>query len=315
MNRTHGHVHPDVLGLLPDAAVAKHLSRAAQEGRERLPQVALLRAAESMDDAARRRVAPVRDLLDHAMRRFPDKRTAADGWLAPRLHATLRLTRAEAADGRLWNFLAMIVAPDYVVWRHKGAPTDRADGIAGAARFCGAHYTQAFSRLWWAAELFRNGADYRPVESACRVQDVLQTVLRLDVIDHRPTAQAMLGVIERQLAAGVPRPGDRVNALASAVNAAASTLVYDVLAPDREPDLEALSEWIEEAQHSPAVPLDRLPEGPDDGAVSRHSVEALLPMFEKLLAEAPVRDRGAQQGGAPKAAPIGVSLVKASDPA
>ncbi|MGR4878869.1 DUF6339 family protein [Streptomyces sp. LARHCF249] len=295
--------------------MAKYLGRAVQAGQERPPQVALRRAAETLGGADRWRTEPVRVLVDEAMRRFEDRRTAADGWLAPRLHATLRMTRAEAADGRVWNFIAMVVAPDYVAWRHRGADTDGGPGTATAARFCGPHYTQAFSRLWWAAELFRNGPDYRPVETACRVQDVLQTTMRLDVIDHRPTAQSILKVLERQLAASVTRPGDQINALSSAVNAAGSTLVYDVLAPDRPADTDALQDWIDEAEGSAAAPWDRLPEGPEDGEVSPTSVDALVPIFEQLLAEAPLRDRSAGRKNVPAPrVPAGVSLAKPSDP-
>ncbi|MCZ0207157.1 DUF6339 family protein [Streptomyces sp. UMAF16] len=278
---------PQVLGLLPDAAVAKYLGRGIQSGHENPPQVALRKASTSLPDTeARWRTAPIRELVEQAMARFGDNRSAADGWLAPRLHATLRMTRSEAGDGRLWNHLAMLVAPDYVVWRHKQVE------IAQSSRFCGPHYTQCFSRLWWAAELFRNGPDYRPVETACAVQDVLNTTLRLDVIDHRPTAQALLRVFERLLSGGTPRPGDHVNALSSAVNAAGSTLVYDVLAPDVPRLVDELQDWIAEAEEAPPVQWERLPEGPHDGRVPPDSVDALVPLFDKLLSEAPVRRRG-----------------------
>ncbi|MDX3585629.1 DUF6339 family protein [Streptomyces europaeiscabiei] len=277
---------PAVLGLLPDAAVAKYLTRGMQAGQENPPQVALRKASTSLSEVdARWRTAPVRELLEEAMRRFADNRAAADGWLAPRLHATVRMTRAEAADNRMWNHLAMLVAPDYVVWRHKGAET------ATTARFNGPHYTQAFARLWWAAELFRDGEDYRPVETACQVQDVLNTTMRLDVVDHRPTTQAILRVLARLVSAGTPRPGDHVNALSSAINAAGSTLVYDVLAPDELADYDALHDWITQSADMPPVPWDRLPDGPHDGAVSQRAVDALLPLFEDLLAQAPVRQR------------------------
>ncbi|GLX40275.1 hypothetical protein Sros01_63480 [Streptomyces roseochromogenus] len=305
---------PPTLGLLSDASVAKYLSRAVQTGQERPPQVALRKASETLGDAHRWRTEPVRVLVEEAVRRFEDDRTAADGWFAPRLHATLRMTRAEAADSRLWNFLAMVVAPDYVAWRHRASDTDAGPGTATAARFSGPHYTQAFARLWWAAELFRDGADYRPIETACRVQDVLQTTMRLDVIDHRPTAQAILKVLERRLAAGVPRPGDQVNALSAAVNAAGSTLVYDVLAPDRGIDTDALQDWIDEAEDAAAAPWDRLPEGPHDGGVPRSSVDALVPIFEQLLVEAPLRDRSRRNPRVPPARmPAGVLLAKPSD--
>ncbi|MFD3545901.1 DUF6339 family protein [Streptomyces sp. NPDC058655] len=314
MSRTSVEDLPQVLGLLPDASVAKYLSRAVQAGQEKPPQVALRRDATPLVPAQRRRTEPVRVLVDEAMHRFEGNRAAADGWFAPRLHATMRMTRAEAADGRLWNFLAMLVAPDYVVWRHKASDTVDGPGVATAARFSGPHYTQAFSRLWWAAELFRDGPDYRPVVTACRVQDVLQTTMRLDVIDHRPTAQAILQVLEARLVAGVPRPGDQANALSAAVNAAGSTLVYDVLAPDRGVDTDALQDWIDEAEDAAATPWDRLPQGPKDGKVARTSVNALVPVFERLLTEAPLRDRTVVKGGVPSARmPAGVSLAKPSD--
>ncbi|WP_128981594.1 DUF6339 family protein [Streptomyces roseicoloratus] len=311
---------PPVFALLPDAAVAGHLGRSIQAGLELPPQVALARACVAYDEstAERRQTAPVRDLLDEAMRRFADDRSSADGWLAPRLHATLRMTRAEAADGRLWNHLAMIVAPDYVVWRHKGADKAEGPGVATAARFSGPHYTQAFSRLWWAAELFRDGDDYRPVVTACRVQDVLNTTLRLDVIDHRPTAQAVIRVVGRLVDEGAPRPGDRVNALSSAVNAAGSTLMYDVLARDDAPDPDELLDWIE-AGKSEVVDWERLPEGPSDGRVRPAAVDALLPFFEKLLEEAPLRRRKPTEGERSEAATLpgprapGVVLAKPSD--
>ncbi|CAL9530227.1 DUF6339 family protein [Streptomyces sp. enrichment culture] len=277
---------PYVLGLLPDAAVVKHLTLGVRAGMEHVPAAALRKASTNLSVTEnRRRAAPVRDLVDEVMRRFDAGRTEADAWLAPRLHASLRLTRAEAADTRLWNFIALLVAPDYVVWRHKGAEA------APAARFSGPHHTQAFARLWWAAELFRDGADYRPVAGACRVQDVLNTTLRLDVIDHRPTAQALLRVLDRLQRAATARLGDHVNALSSAVNTAGSTLVYDVLAPDDPVDHDALLDWIDESDEAPPVPWDRLPDGPADGSVNERSVGTLVTLFEELLAKAPLRQR------------------------
>jgi hypothetical protein len=279
---------PAVLGFLSDAAVTKYLSRGVQAGQETPPRAALRKAAVVLPESeARWRVGPLRTLVEEAMYRFEDRREQADAWLAPRLHATLRMTRAEAADGRLWNYTAMLVAPDYVVWRHKSRTT----GNATASRFSGFHFVQTFSRLWWAAELFRDGADYRPVEIACAYQDVLNSVLRLDIIDHRPTAAAILRIVERLINNKVSNVADRVNALSKAVNAAGSTLIFDILAPDVPVDDDAVRDWIADSAHMPEVPWDRLPDGPDDGAIDRRSVDALLPLFEKLLSEAPVRIR------------------------
>jgi len=277
---------PKMLGLLPSSAVTKHLGRGVQTGVERPPIATLTKSSTMRDESESRwRTQPVRELLDEAMNRFDGKRTAADGWLAPRLHATLRMTRTEAANDELWNFLALVVAPDYVVWRHKGA------SVAMPARFSGTHYTQAFSRLWWAAELFRDGSDYGPVAIACHVQDILNTTMRLDIIDHRPTAMAILHIVQRLIAENTSHVGDYVNSLSSAVNAAGSTLVYDVMAPDAPADDEALQSWIAEAENMAPVLWGILPDGPDDGDVRSDSIDALVPLFEKLLEDAPRRAR------------------------
>ncbi|MFG3345588.1 DUF6339 family protein [Streptomyces sp. NPDC048018] len=285
---------PERMATLSSAAASTYLTSGVRAGQERLPLAAVLRASNPIEDrSARWHTAPVRELLDEAMHRFDGSRPAADAWLAPRLHATLRMTRAEAARPEPWNFLALAVAPDYVLWRH--LPTGKsADGTAkkvSTARFCGPHYTQAFARLWWAAEMFRDGHDYRPVEIACGSQDMINTALRLDVIDHKPTALAMVRVLKGLVDSGVTRLGDRVNALSTAVNSAASTLMYDVIAPNERPDHHALAEWIEDADSAPAVSWDRLPDGPEDGTTKRSSLDRLATMFERFESEAPLRDR------------------------
>ncbi|GAA2612064.1 DUF6339 family protein [Streptomyces axinellae] len=283
---------PERLALLSDAQAAEYISTGLLEGREDVPSIALNKVAEPLPgDDARLRLHRVRDLIDDALNRFRDERpTAADAWLAPRLHETLRLTRREAAERQLWTYMALGVAPDYVVWRHLSEP--KADGSRGRVareKFVGAHYKQAFSRLWWAAELFRDGADYQPAVVACGSQDVLNSALRLDIIDHRPTAQAVVGLMER----GTVRTGREVNALTPAINAAAATLMYDVVAPDGDRDGEPLREWIAGAASALPSPRNHLPEGPDEDRVPKESVHTLIAHFEELYADAPVRGRSA----------------------
>jgi len=279
---------PERLALLSDEAAARFLTTAVLQNREDPPAAAIDRSSEPLPDEARWAVEPVRELLDEAMKRFDDARTDADAWLAPRLHATLRLTRREAADSRLWNHLALRVAPDYVRWRHSPRPTasDPTPSV-NRKRFSGPFHSQAFARLWWAAELFRDGYDYHPAIVACGNQDVLNTVLRLEVILHRPAAQAML----RLLSDGTVRTGDDVNALAKAVNAAGTTLCFEAIAPDAAPDPDAYLAWVEEADTA-LVPLEAPPYGPDDGRAPLGSVKILVSLFERLFSEAPVRDRG-----------------------
>ncbi|AMM09447.1 DUF6339 family protein [Streptomyces albidoflavus] len=282
---------PEQLALLSDVQAAEYISTGLLEGRDDVPSIALNKVAEPLGDGdeTRLRVDRVRDLVDEAMNRYQDERpTAADAWLAPRLHETLRLTRREAAEKRLWTYLALGVAPDYVVWRHLSEV--KAEGSRGRVardKFVGPHHKQAFARLWWAAELFRDGADYRPAVVACGNQDMLNSALRLDVIDHRPTALALVQLLER----GTVRTGREVNALTPAVNAAAATLMYDVIAPDVESDGEVLREWIAAAEAALPSPRDTLPEGPDEERASGNAVRRLVDHFEELFAEAPVRGR------------------------
>lgn len=281
---------PDRLALLSDVNAAKSLSMGVLAGRENPPYIALNKTTERLrGEGSRLNIEPLRDLIDDVMHLYRDDvRTKADAWLAPRLHAALRLTRREAADARLWNFIALSVAPDYVVWRH--LPAKGKDGVppmVAADRFRGAHYTQAFSRLWWAAELFRDGSDYRPVQVACGNQDVLNTVLRLDIIDHRPTAQALIRLVEK----GTASKGREVNALAAVANTAASTLMYDVLATDDEWDGSILEEWIHEGESAPPVSRRSLPDGPADGPVPEKAVDTLVGYFEELFVDAKVRGK------------------------
>lgn len=214
--------------------------------------------------------------------------------MAPRLHATLRLTRREAADRRLWNYLALGVAPDYVVWRHTTEPGKGEAPKVTAKRFRGPADSQAFARLWWAAELYRNGSDYGPVVTACGQQEMLNTALRLSVIDHRPTAQALVDLMVR----GTVRTGREVNALVKAVNASAATIMYDVTAPDVERDGRSLAQWIENAEWAPAVPRRALPEGPDEERAPEESVATLTEHFAELFAEALVRGKKTEDDAA-----------------
>ncbi|WP_424568030.1 DUF6339 family protein [Streptomyces sp. CH-036] len=281
---------PERMALLADLNAAQYLTEGLLSGKEDVPAIALNKTTEPLphDAESRAELGPVRDLVEDAMYKFQDDRpTAADSWLAPRLHAALRLTRREAADRRIWNYLALGVAPDYVIWRHLVAKSEGEPAKVAARRFRGPAYTQAFARLWWAAELFRDGPDYGPVVTVCSNQDMLNTALRVDVIDHRPTAQATVRLMER----GTVRTGREVNALVAAINASAATLMYDVIAPDAERDGRPLQEWIEAAESAPAVPRRELPVGPYEERTPERSVEVLVDHFAEIFAEAPVRGR------------------------
>ncbi|MGW4744747.1 DUF6339 family protein [Streptomyces sp. NPDC004290] len=275
---------PEYLARLAEEEAARFITDGLLSGKDNVPSIALNQATEPLPESPRRRLRAIRDLIDDAMYIHRDERpTQADAWLAPRLHAILRLTRAEAADSALWNYLALGVAPDFVVWRHLSDTTK----TVNAQCFKGPHYKQAFARLWWSAELFRNGPDYEPVVIACGNQDMLNTALRLDVIDHRPTAQALVRLLRR----GVIRTGRDANALAKVVNTSAVTVMYDVIAQDVPRDGDAVQMWIDGGESGLTVHHRPLPEGPAEAPAPESSVELLANNFEELFADAPVRGR------------------------
>lgn len=277
---------PEYLARLADEEAARFISDGLLAGKDNVPAIALNQAARPLPESPRWRLRAIRDLIDDAMYIYRDDRpTQADAWLAPRLHAILRLTRAEAADPAIWNYLALGVAPDFVVWRH----LSESKKSVNARYFKGPYHKQAFARLWWSAELFRNGSDYEPVVVACGNQDMLNTVLRLDVIDHRPTAQALVRLLQRD----VVRTGREANALGKAVNAAAATVMYDVIAPDVERDADAVQRWIDEAEEGTSVHHRPLPTGPAEEPAPTASVERLTDHFAELFAEVPVRGKEA----------------------
>jgi hypothetical protein len=286
------HHIPARLGLLSATAADPFLTEDLLKGVQGHAGIDLAKVVEPLpEEDPRWAVEPLRDLVEDAMYQFKDNRTDADGWLAPRLHATLRLTRREAADKRIWNHLALAVAPDYVAWRHLHVSS--AEGKTSRinpVRFRGSLDRQCFSRLWWAAEMFRNGKDYRPVVTACSNQDLLHRALREDLIDHRPTAQALVRIMEREIV----RTGRETNALVVAINTAGATLVYDALAPDEPRDPEPLREWIAEAESAPPVPRHTLPVGPDEEPVPENSVAALTDYLVGLFETAPIRGRTPQ---------------------
>ncbi|MGW0772446.1 DUF6339 family protein [Streptomyces sp. NPDC002835] len=287
------HHLPQRLGLLSATAADPFLTEDLLQGMQGHGGVDLAKVVEPLpEDDPRWEVEPLRELMEDAMHEFQDNRTGADGWLAPRLHAALRLTRREAADRRLWNHLSLAVAPDYVVWRHLSTPkSDQGEPRTNPARFKGPLDRQCFSRLWWAAEMFRNGKDYSPVVAACTNQDLIHSALRRDLLDHRPTAQALVRVMER----GVATTGREIEGLMTAINAAGATLMYDVLATDEQRDPEVLRQWVADAESAPPVPRHSLPDGPDEEPVPEKSVIALTDYFADLFETAPVRGRKPQE--------------------
>jgi Family of unknown function (DUF6339) len=242
-------------------------------------------------------LGPMNAVVDEAMRRFPrDDRARSDAWLGPRLHNALRLTRHEAARRGVWLFLAVAARPDYVVWRWADyEPGD--ENPAGLDRFAGPDRKHALARLWWMAEVFRDGPDYGPAEKALSNQDVINNLFRMDIAHHRPTVLAAVRVLFP--AGSAPLGGREANALAKAANAAATTLQFDVLALDPGLNESATQAWLDQSKDVDVVAhFDKLPAGPRDPAADPGEVQQMAVLLQALLEEAPVRGRQAGESDA-----------------
>jgi hypothetical protein len=79
---------------------------------------------------------------------------ATDGIVACALHATLRLTRREAADMRFWHYLCAVRFPHYVSWRYFDARSAK----TAKNRYAGVLDDNALARLWWFAEMMLDPA-------------------------------------------------------------------------------------------------------------------------------------------------------------
>lgn len=107
------------------------------------------------------------------------------------------------------------------------------------------------------AEVFRDGADYRPVEKAFVFQDLPNSYLHRPIVRCRSLAIAIVDRIDRS---GTPS-SDQVNDLARVLNLATVGTPPEVETGYQSDDLLAYDNWCSSA---PAVPpsWDHLPFGP-----------------------------------------------------
>jgi hypothetical protein len=149
---------------LPDTVAGEIYERVARRGAEELSDACALRhpaqvfTATGGTRADDKRVQALRDVIVSTAQAhgFPGGggRIAFDRDLASRLLEEMDLAVAEAADRRLWSFIALVVAPDVTAWRWEGS-SNRERWI------CRDPTRRMFSRLWWHAYLLSDPATGR----------------------------------------------------------------------------------------------------------------------------------------------------------
>ena len=225
-------------------------------------------------------IEPLLAILNEGMRRNQHTPDQSDAWLAPRVHASLRLTRREAADKRIWHFLNIVSRPDYVRWRF-GSVDPESLTIAPIDRFMGEDSKNAIGRLWWAAEITRNGSDYRETESVLRTSRFFTSWQPLDAMHHRPTAIALCR-FDREFNSGKGLTDSQSQRLAKAFNLRLSTLCLDAVAANPPIDVAAIDDWCKMPVDETKFTGDILPDGPEEDPVPENSVRVVKDLLASL---------------------------------
>lgn len=211
----------------------------------------------------------------------------SDGFLAPLVHASLRISPRIAAHPGFWLSLASrpLVA-DYLFarWRAKE------DSMPALNRLNGDYSHQGFARLWWMAELLRDGHDYSFVKRGFEDQNVPNQAFRSLYFYSRPFARAFVEAVNvyhnNDKAKEVK--GKRVDQSAKAVNAALGTVLLESICVDgtggstdwttwtnTTPTSDEINEWL----------AGKLPLGPKGGVVSQSDLRRARRWMDEFYRE------------------------------
>jgi hypothetical protein len=212
-----------------------------------------------------------------------------DSWLAPRLHYALRIPRRLAADPRFWTWLGVTVFRPYIQKRWM----DEKKRMVNLPRYVDnnkMNLTQAVSRLWWGAEMCRNGRDYSPVIQVFSKVRTAQFALELAYSAYKPAAIAFARVCVESK----PELSDKEkNRLSTMIRAYLSTTSLEMLGgPSNAQGIVVDAAW---PQHRPTLEkvLGELAslEGPNDAHVSAESIDAVARWMSELITD--IRQRKA----------------------
>ena len=213
--------------------------------------------------------------LDRGYANAPSDEYKLDRWLAPRLHSAIRLPRRIASDRRFWAWVAMSLAPKYVFARFQS------NGRVNPWRFTDDLLRNAVSRLWWAAELLRNGPDYSAVDAGLKTVRTAQFALELRYSWYRPATIAFVETV----AGPPPATDDQMKELSKRANAYLSLAPLEAIGFD-EGTQEADDAWWNDCPTlSELIGSDPLV-GPKDEYANPKAVVALKDWFSDVLAEA-----------------------------
>ena len=198
-------------------------------------------------------------------------RPATDGSLSPLVHSALRLTRREASDKGIWAWLASGPGRAYTLWRWQGQ-----DGVIAQDRWFGDIHKQSLARLWWGAELFRDGPIYS--QYLFRHQDIPNSIIHRTFVRNRPLAVSVESVLRAKYATDAPDK-TQLRDWFAAINLYAGAMSLDSLGLLYRSDNKAYEAWM--AQQPPGGFPVR-PVGPQDGQVSEKAKKRAVEFLNRV---------------------------------
>jgi hypothetical protein len=148
-------------------------------------------------------LAQVDDVIDKIIEETKPHDSSIDRIAAPLIHAALPMPRREAANPGVWRYLAVAHRPDFVRhrWEAKSWATMRTRFWSPGTR----HDSNAFSRLWWIAELTRDGTNYELTERVFSRQPLATQLFVRGFSESRAAVAAFVDEMETAVAADVER--------------------------------------------------------------------------------------------------------------
>jgi hypothetical protein len=202
-----------------------------------------------------------------------------DSWLAPRLHAALRLPRRTASDDGMWTWLALQCSEFVQARFRKGKER------LHPWRYRGVWSRNALARLWWGAEMTRNGPDYSATELCFRRTRTAQFALELMYSWDRAASIAFCLVAEGH-DGGLRLSDWQTKRLSTKLKVLLTLRSLDGFGDHSEDDVEEFdSKW---ASHRPSfsslVASDlRLIAGPESGIVPSARIADLTSWFRTIV--------------------------------
>lgn len=225
----------------------------------------------------------VRGLVGHAVGQdWSD--SELDQWLAPRLHYTLRIPRRVAGDEGFWTWLAIEGGNSYVLRRWLGKGASDPD-VVTMFRYTGPILRNALGRLWWGAEMVRDGPSYEYVPPVFARVWTAEYALELRYSWYRPAPIAFTRVAEG-LDGGPQLTTNEAKELSKRVNSYLSLRCLEGIGFDETVDEEWDLDWLARRPSLKEV-LEADLRGPEDGFASQEAIEALARWFRSLSAELP----------------------------